>query len=63
MDIHTPTDHSTNDEDTEPDNNTHKRQRKTYAPADTIRKDWTKQRQVQILKYQQERERELKHKH
>ena len=63
MDIHTPTDHSTNDEDTEPDNNTHKRQRKTYAPADTIRKDLTKQRQIQILKYQQERERELKHKH
>ena len=29
MDIHTPTDHSADDEDTEPDNNTHKRQRKT----------------------------------
>ena len=28
MDIHTPTDHSTDDEDTEPDNNAHKRQRK-----------------------------------
>ena len=48
--IHTPTDHSTDDEDTEPDNNTHKRQRKTYTPADTIRKDLTKQRQAQILK-------------
>ena len=29
MDIHTPTDYSTDDEDTEPDNNTHKGQRKT----------------------------------
>ena len=37
-DIHTPTDHSADDEDTEPDNNTHKRQRKTYALADTTRK-------------------------
>ena len=42
-DIHTP-DHSTDDEDTEPDNIACKRQRKTYAPADTIRKDLTKQR-------------------
>ena len=57
MDIHSPTDHSTEDEDTEPENNTHKRQRKTYAPADTIRKDLTKQRQAQLLKNQQERER------
>ena len=55
MDIHTPTDHST--EDTEPDNNTHKRQRKIYTPADTIRKELTKQRQAQILKNQQEKER------
>ena len=57
MDIHSPTDHSTDDEDTEPDNNTHKRERKTYAPADTIRKDLTKQRQAQVLKNQQEKER------
>ena len=56
-DIHTPTDHSTDDEDTEPDNNTCKRQRKTYAPADTNRKKLTKQRQAQILKNQQEKER------
>ena len=34
-----------------------KRQRKIYAPADTIRKDMTKQRQAQLLKNQQERER------
>ena len=60
--MHVPTDHSTDDEDTEPDNNTHKRQRKTYTPADTIRKDLIKQRQAQILKNQQEREREQKHK-
>ena len=57
MNICSPTDHSTDDEDTEPDNNTHKRQRETYAPADTIRKDLTKQRQAQILKNQQEKER------
>ena len=55
-DIHTPTDHSADDEDTEPDNK-HKRQRKTYAPADTKRKELTKQRQAQILKNQQERQR------
>ena len=41
MDIHTTTEHSTDDEDTEPDNNTCKRQRKIYTPADTIRKDLT----------------------
>ena len=56
-DMHTPTDHSTDDEDTEPDNNTHKRQRKIYAPADTNRKELTKQIQAQILKNQQEKER------
>ena len=39
MDIHTPTGHSTDDEDTEPDNNAHKRQRKVCAPADTNRKE------------------------
>ena len=56
IDIHTTTDHSADDEDTEPDNNTCKRQRKTYAPADTIRKELTKQRQAQILKNQQKKE-------
>ena len=55
-DIHSPTDHSADDEDTEPDNNACKRQRKTCAPADTIRKDLTKQRQAQLLKKQQEKE-------
>ena len=55
MDLHTPTDHSADDEDTEPDNNTCKRQRKVYVPADTNRKDLTKQRQAQILKNQQEK--------
>ena len=44
-------------QDTEPDNNVHKRQRKIYASADTIRKDITKQRQAQLLKNQQEKER------
>ena len=52
MDIHTPTDHSADDEDTEPDNDTCKRQRKTYATADTNRKELTKQRQAHILKIQ-----------
>ena len=57
MDIHTPTDYSTDDKDTEPDNNACKRQRKVYAPADTSRKELTKQRQAQVLKNQQEKER------
>ena len=61
MDIHTPTDHSTDDEDTELDNNVCKRHRKICAPADTIRKDMTNQRQAQLLKNQQEK-REQKHK-
>ena len=36
-DIQTPTDNSDDNEDNEPDNNAHKRQRKTYAPSDTVR--------------------------
>ena len=38
MYIHTPTDPSSDDEDTEPDNNTCKRQRKIYVPADVVEK-------------------------
>ena len=57
MDIQTPTDNLDDKEDNEPDNNTHKRQRKIYAPADTIRKEMTKQRQAEVLKKQQEKER------
>ena len=56
-DVHTPMDHSADDEDTEPDNSTCKRQRKVYVPGDTNRKELTKQRQAQILKNQQEKER------
>ena len=56
MEIHTPTDHSAVDEHTEPNSNTCKRQRKTCAPADTNRKELTKQRQAQILMNQQENE-------
>ena len=52
MDIQTPTDHSSDDEDTEPDNNACKRQRKVYVQADTSRKELTKQRQAQVLKNQ-----------
>ena len=50
-------DHSADDEDTEPDNNAQKRWRKVYGPVDTSRKELTKQRQAQILKNQQEKER------
>ena len=57
MDIHTPTDLSSDDEDTEPGNNTCKRYRKIYAPADVSRKELTKQRQAQMLKNQKEKER------
>ena len=56
-DVHTPTDHSADDEDTEPDNITCKRQRKIYVPANTNRNELTKQRQAQILKNQQEKQR------
>ena len=53
-DVQTPTDNS---EDNEPDNNAPKRQRKIFAPADTVRKEMTKQRQAKVLKRQQEKER------
>ena len=43
-DVHTPADHSTDDEDTEPDNNAYKRQRKLYAPVDTSKKELKKQK-------------------
>ena len=57
MDIHMPTDPYTDDEDTEWDNNTCKRQRKIHVPANISRKELTKQRQAQMLKKQQEKER------
>ena len=56
-DIQTPTDNSDDNEDNEPNNNACKRQRKTYAPADTVRKEMTKHRQAHVLKKQQEKER------
>ena len=56
MDIHTPTDPSSDDEDTEPDNNTCKRQREIDAPVDISRKELTKQSQAQMLKNQKEKE-------
>ena len=40
---------------------THKRQRKVHVPADANRKELTKQRQAQILKNQQEKERVKAH--
>ena len=42
MDVKKPTDNSDDNEDNKPDNNAYKRQRKTYAPADTARKEMTK---------------------
>ena len=56
MDVQTPTDDSDDNENDEPDNNACKRQRKKYAPADTVRKEMTKQRQAHLLKKQQERD-------
>ena len=56
-DVQTPTDNSDDNEDDEPDNNVCKRQRKLYAPADAARKDMTKQRQADVLKKHQEKER------
>ena len=47
-DIHIPTDHSADDEDTESDNNACKIEKKVYVPADTSRKELTKQRQTQV---------------
>ena len=57
MDVQTSTDNSDDNEDNEPGNNTCKRQRKIYAPADAVRKEMTKQRQAKVLKRQQEKER------
>ena len=56
MDVQTPTDNSDDNEDNEPDNNACKRKRKTYAPADTVRKEMTKKRQADLLKKQQEKD-------
>ena len=55
-DICTPTDHSADDEDTKPDNNTHKRQRKTYTQADTIRKDLKTETSTNIKESTRKRE-------
>ena len=41
-DVQTPTDNSDDNEDNDPDKIAHERQRKTYAPADTARKEMTK---------------------
>ena len=57
MDVRIPTDNSDDNEDNEPDNNAHKRKRKTCAPADTVRKEMTKQREANVIKKQQEKER------
>ena len=40
--VQTPTDDSNDNRNEEQDNNAHKRPRKQYAPADTVRKDMTK---------------------
>ena len=56
MDVQTPNDDSDDNEDNEPDNTAGKRQRKTCATANTIRKEMTKQRHTDVLKKQQENE-------
>ena len=56
MEVQTPTDNSDDNEGNEPDKNACKRQRKTYAPADTVRKEMAKKRQADILKKQQEKD-------
>ena len=55
-DIQSPTDNSDNNEENEPDNIKAKRQRKIYSTANTVRKEMTKQRRVDILKKQQEKD-------
>ena len=55
-DVQTPNDNSDDNEDNEPDNAASKRQRKTCATANTIRKEMTKQRCADVLKKQQEKE-------
>ena len=57
MDVQTPTDNSDDNEDNEPDNNAHKRQGKTYAPCDTVRKENNKTEASQSIKKQQEKDR------
>ena len=61
MDVQTPG-NSDDNEDNEPDNTAGKRQKKTYATANTIRKEMTKQRWADVLKKQQEKKK-LKPKH
>ena len=55
-DVQTPHDDSDNNEDNESDNTAGKRQRKTFATANIIRKEMTKQRHADVLKKQQEKE-------
>ena len=54
--VQSPTDNSDNNEEDEPDSNACKRQRKTYVPANTERKEMTKKRQADVLKKQQEKD-------
>ena len=54
MDVQTPG-NSDDNEDNEPDNTAGKRQKKTYATANTVRKEMTKQRWADVLKKQQEK--------
>ena len=50
MDVQTPNDDSDDNEDNEPDNTASKRQRKTYATVNTIRKEMTKQKMHRCTK-------------
>ena len=55
-DVQTPADDSDDNENDEPANNAHNRQRKKYGSADTMRKKLTKQRQAELLKKKQEKD-------
>ena len=56
MDVQTPTDNLDDNEEDGPDNSACKRQRKTYAPANTERKEMSKKRQADVLEKQQEKD-------
>ena len=55
-DTHIPSNESDNNENDEQGNNTNKRPRQQYAPPDLTRKELTKERQAEVLKQKQERE-------
>ena len=55
-DIHTPPDESDNNENGEQGNNPNKRPRRQYVPPDLTTKELTKQRQAEVLKQREQKE-------